>query len=161
MVTYYINIIFIANLLYSQISPYQFVFKCEFNYNSFRVIILAFVYSCLVLGLMFRFAEEQYHKKIEGEEVFTYKNSVWIWFITMSTVGYGEISPVSLPGKMVAMYWAFLGVILQSATVIATLNTLQMTKSEDFSYVLICIVDIKDKMLYKATRLLQVKFRLK
>ena len=151
----------IANLMDSQTAPYLFVFKWEFEHNSFRIIITFFVYTCVTLGLLFRFAEGQTAMQIPEMREFTLDNSIWICFITMSTVGYGEISPSSIPGKMVAIICAFMGVIIQAATVIATLKVLTMTKSEEFSYILINIVDIKERVKLKALHVLQTSFRLK
>ena len=108
---------------------------------------------------MYMFAEVQYFQQALGTN-FSYKNSIWMCFITMSTVGYGEISPTSLHGKFVAMICAFLGITLQAATVIAMMNILDMSSAENFSYTLMTIVRIKEKVLLKATKILQTKFRL-
>ncbi|CAI2359890.1 unnamed protein product [Moneuplotes crassus] len=147
-----------SNLVQSQISPYFFTFRCEFKYNSFRVIIICLTYTCLVLAVMFRFAEEPYARQV-AHSSFSYQNSVWICFITMSTVGYGELSPVSIPGKLIATVCAFMGVILQASSVIAMLNLLEMNHAEMFSYGILKILEVKEKVLYKAVRMLQVKFR--
>lgn len=117
-------------------------------------------YTCLILAVMFRFAEEPYARQVNHSN-FTYQNSVWICFITMSTVGYGELSPVSIPGKLIATLCAFMGVILQASSVIAMLNLLEMNHSEIISYGILKILEVKEKVLFKAVRMLQVRFRSK
>lgn len=61
----------------------------------------------------------------------------------MSTVGYGEISPISIPGKLIATVCAFMGVILQASSVLAMLNILQMNGKESFSYRILRVLELK------------------
>lgn len=64
-----------------------------------------------MLGILFRSAEEQTNLTTRNGTTFTFNNSFWICFITMSSVGYGEYSPVTSIGKVVAIIGAFLGVV--------------------------------------------------
>ncbi|CAI2387719.1 unnamed protein product [Moneuplotes crassus] len=149
-----------SNLVQSQLHPYIFAFRCEFKYNSFRVIVICLTYITLMFGMMFRLVEEPYSMQV-SQPTFSYQNSFWVCFITMSTVGYGEFYPVSVPGKLVSTFCAFMGVFLQASSVIAMLNLLEMTTSEIFSYKLLKILEMKEKVLHKATRMLQTGFRKK
>jgi hypothetical protein len=47
-----------------------------------------------------------------------YFNSVWCIVITMTTVGYGDIAPATLPGRCVAMIAALWGAFLISLLVV-------------------------------------------
>lgn len=79
----------------------------------------------------------------------------------MSTVGYGELSPVSRPGRIIAFICAIMGVAIQAATVIATHKILQMSAIQNWSYLVINLVDVKEKMKLKALYILQVAYKLK
>jgi hypothetical protein len=114
-----------------------------------------------MLGMLFRFAEEQTAQQVAKENDFSYRNSIWIWFITMSTVGYGELSPISRPGRIIAFIWAIMGVSLQAATVIATITSFYMNQNEKRGFMLINIIDIKEKIRLKALYVLQTTYKLK
>lgn len=51
-------------------------------------------------------------------------------FITMTSVGYGELSPISETGKFVSVIAAFMGVILQALMVISTYQFFEFTHCE-------------------------------
>jgi hypothetical protein len=54
-----------------------------------------------------------------------------------------------------------MGVAIQAATVIATLSTFDMSLKQSRSYMLINIVDIKEKIRLKALHVLQTTYKLK
>lgn len=145
----------------SQMAAYQFVFKWEFETNPFRIIIIMFLYCCLTLGFLFRCNEHQTSIKIAEQQEFTYYNSIWICFITMSSVGYGEISPISLPGKLISVLWSFAGVLVQAATVISTLKVLRFDNPETLSLYLLDLVDLKQQIKINALYILQLRYKLK
>lgn len=151
----------IANLLNGVKNPYIFAFKWQFQNNPFKAIILLFLYMCLMFGMVFRFAEEQAAQQVAIEKDFSYRNSIWIWIITMSTVGYGELSPVSRPGRIIAFIWSIMGVTIQAATVIATHKILKMSSIESWSFLVINLVDVKEKMKLRALYILQISYKLK
>ena len=79
----------------------------------------------------------------------------------MSTVGYGELSPISNLGKLVTVVCAFTGVLVQAAMVLSTYKMLEMTKSQMTSYVMINSVNTKAEAKNKAILMLQLSFKLK
>jgi hypothetical protein len=54
-----------------------------------------------------------------------------------------------------------MGVSLQAATVIATITTFNMDRNEKRGFLLINIVDIKEKIRLKALLVLQTTYKLK
>jgi hypothetical protein len=55
----------------------------------------------------------------------------------MTTVGYGDIYPITAMGKLVAVLCSTSGVLISSLYVVSITNTLKMTSSENRSYTII------------------------
>lgn len=109
-----------------------------------RIIIIAFIYCCIVLGFLIRCTEYQASQNLGTQQSFDFRNSVWICFITMSSVGYGELSPISMLGKIVTVICAFMGVLITAGMVLGTLTILEMDHIQSISYMMINSVNIKD-----------------
>lgn len=69
---------------------------------------------------------------IEGDtkDYSSYLNCFWFMIITMSTVGYGDFYPRTIPGRWITFLGAIVGVILVSLLVVALTNTLNMSNAE-------------------------------
>jgi len=84
-----------------------------FSLNFFRSILALFV-VILIFGLLAWFFE----RKANPEEFQTGVKGIWsgIWWsaVTMTTVGYGDKSPKSLGGRIVALVWMFTAIIIIS-----------------------------------------------
>lgn len=114
-----------------------------------------------MLGFLFRVAEQQPSMVSEELNDYSYINSVWICFITMSTVGYGELSPVSISGKAVAVICAFSGVILQAGMIISLYRIIKMSPSESASYFLLQALELKEKVKLHSIYIFQLMYKWK
>mmetsp|Transcript_6468 Transcript_6468/g.581 ORF Transcript_6468/g.581 Transcript_6468/m.581 type:complete len:81 (+) Transcript_6468:427-669(+) len=63
-----------------------------------------------------------------------YWNCFWCIIITMTTVGYGDYYPATMPGRIVIFITSIWGVFLVSMMVVALTNTLKMDISESKTY---------------------------
>ena len=80
----------------------------------------------MFFGTVFFFAyiisifEVPFFRAAGGDPVFdSYFNSIWFTVVTLTTVGYGDISPGTKPGMMTTILLAFWGSILLSSFVVA------------------------------------------
>ena len=64
----------------------------------------------------------------------------------MTSVGYGELSPISETGKIISVIAAFMGVSLQALMVICTNIFFERSPLELLSYALVNIVDVKQSL---------------
>jgi hypothetical protein len=85
-------------------------------------VFFMFTGSVSILAYQMRIFELPYmHIGVEQDTNFSldqFFNSVWLIVITITTVGYGDISPNTEPGKIVAMVAALWGALLTSLIVV-------------------------------------------
>lgn len=79
----------------------------------------------------------------------------------MTTVGYGELSPLSETGKYVSVLAAFMGVGFQALVVIGAHRNFVMTNSEEVSYTLLDIIQLKQSLKELTGQLLSTTFKWK
>lgn len=94
--------------------------KRFFNTNGFKYVVFVTVLLILLGGISIHFAEGM-----------SYADGIWWAFVTATTVGYGDISPTTLYGRMIAMILMLVGIGL-IGTVTSTLTSYflnQKTKS--------------------------------
>lgn len=58
-----------------------------------------------------------------------YANCFWCIFITMATVGYGDFFPRTLPGRIIMIFIAIFGVLLNSLLIVSLNMYLDMSPS--------------------------------
>lgn len=61
-------------------------------------------------------------------------NSVWMTIITMTTVGYGDLFPKTLLGRVVCIMLVVWGIFVVSIMVVVLTNTFQMDQSNFMGY---------------------------
>lgn len=70
-------------------------------------ILLFSLFFIFFVSVIFHHIERQYN-----EGFISFLDAVWWTIVSMSTVGYGDISPITPTGKVIAMFVLFLGVAL-------------------------------------------------
>ena len=64
-------------------------------------------------------------------------NCCWAVILTMTTVGFGEIYPRTLLGRITIFLCCMYGLVIVSMIVVVLMNILEMEKSEDLAYTVI------------------------
>ena len=85
-------------------------------------------------------------------QLYSYVNSVWCIVITMTTVGYGDISPKTMFGRIVAMTTALWGAFIISIVVYCTTKIFVLTNNQEMAVNQIAVSK-------KAARTIQKSFR--
>ena len=65
---------------------------------------------------------------------FNYYNTFWNMIITMTTVGYGDLTTRSTIARMFIIITGFYGILVTSLLVVAFTNLLEMEGSEDNAF---------------------------
>jgi len=60
-------------------------------------------------------------------------NAVYFIMVTLTTVGYGDISPRTEAGKVIIMFTAVWGAVMISFVVLVVSNAFNMTEVEDMA----------------------------
>jgi polar amino acid transport system substrate-binding protein len=117
--------------------------KSFFTFRFFRICAALFA-----ILLLFGFLEWLFERKLNKEEFGTGIKGLWngFWWsaVTMTTVGYGDKSPKTVGGRIVALIWMFTAIIIISgftASIASSLTTNKMTSNTS------TIEDFKDKQL--------------
>jgi len=57
-------------------------------------------------------------------------SGIWWAAVTMTTVGYGDMTPKTLGGRLVALFWMFASMLLVSSVIAIVASTLTLAKLE-------------------------------
>ena len=69
--------------------------------------------------------------RLGDDDVFdSYFNSVWFTVITITTIGYGDISPLTQPGKLTTIILAFWGALLMALLVLVLSTIFEPNEDE-------------------------------
>lgn len=96
---------------------------------------IVFVLSILIAAFILRAAEMPVEE--EGGNKFGwiyYWNSMWCTFITMTTVGYGDIYPVSTMGKILCLLMCFWGNFLISLLIVSMAGVVEFDGGEQQAF---------------------------
>jgi len=92
-----------------------------FDSRRLRTILLALIFFISIFGYLFYITEPQ---------IKTFGDGIWWALVTVTTVGYGDITPLTTPGRVVAGGLMFIGLGL-IATVTAIVSAKFITNYVD------------------------------
>ena len=67
----------------------------------------------------------------------SYTNCFWCIFITMATVGYGDLLPKTMPGRIIIIFIAISGVLLSTLLIVSLNLYLNMSPPETKSHLIV------------------------
>lgn len=138
---------------------YLFVIKGLMKNNPFEVLfaalflsLITFAYALKVCERPLIYALSQKTKQDPvGNDVSNYYNSLWVTIVTMTTVGYGDFFPRTIPGRAIAFFSCMIGVVVVSLMTIIISNFIEMSHSETRSYTIIEKIAVeKEKRVHAA-----------
>lgn len=116
-----------------------------FKFNS----IIMFL-SILIFGQAVRICEAPLSRISPEMDHFDYTNSMWSIILTMTTVGYGDIYPRTLAGRIMIFIVSIVGVVIVSIVVVTVMNTFQMSPLESKAFTVIKKLNIRKRMTDQA-----------
>lgn len=108
----------------------RFAFKCFIRANPGITVGLMLFFSVLILAYLIRIFELPYGFTVGVITWNAYFDSIWCTIITMTTVGYGDVVPATLFGRLFAITAAIWGTFLISLLILSVGNIFNLTYQE-------------------------------
>lgn len=111
---------------------FRFVVKSQFRSHPERTVLVLFTMTVLVLAYILRIFEMRFalHPKTDTvtEIDGSYFSALYLIVVTMTTVGFGDFTARTVPGRLVIMFTALWGAFMISLIVLLVTNIFDLTK---------------------------------
>ena len=132
-----------------------FILKCLMKDSPIMNVFLTIVMSILYFGWVIMISEKPLDRIYNnGYLKHNYSNCCWMIVATMTTVGYGDIFPRTIQGRIIMIICSIFGVVVVSLMVVTVTKTLEFEGAESNAFTVIKKLDYKTKIKEIALRLL-------
>ena len=138
---------------------YRFVIKCVMKKNPFTLSFAWLVIGVLYFGHAIRITEKPLKQATDVMDFTPFFSCIWAAFITMSTVGYGDMYPRTNKGRVVMIFCCLYGVTCISLIIVSVTQVIQMSQAEVRSHVLVKRIVLKNKVKKEACKLIAHAWR--
>ena len=116
--------------------------------------------SSLICAYICRILERPL-SEVSGQNFHELWSSIWVVFVTMTTVGYGDIYPKSYGGRLLGAFMCLWGVLVVSLFVVTISETLEFNHAEKNSYILIKRLKYRDTLRKSAAKFIDSAYHMK
>ena len=134
--------------------------KCLMNDNPLSVVFVMMIVGVLIGGYCLRIFERPL-RNYSGLDFSDYGNAVWCVILTMTTVGYGDFFPSSLPGRIIGLIACVWGVLMVSIMVYSVTNMLKLSTYEERALSLHRKLEFREELKIKAAVMLVNSYKYK
>ena len=120
-----------------------YALQSYFKDRPFSFVVVVFIASVTLFSFALRVAEYRY---LSNYTFTAYSNVIWMIWMTMTTVGFGDMSPVTPLGRMVAAICAIWGVLIVAVMVAVLTNILSLDSKETQSLLILNKLESKAKI---------------
>jgi len=106
------------------------VIKGIFSFRMLQLVSILFGILTLVGTIIWLMERNKNSENFSTNPIKGIASGIWLAAVTMTTVGYGDIAPKSLPGKIVTLIWMFTSLLLVSIIIAGVASTLASSKLE-------------------------------
>jgi ABC-type amino acid transport substrate-binding protein len=94
-------------------------------------ILLALVISLFIIGTLTWLVERNRNpENFNPNPLKGIPAGMWWAAVTMTTVGYGDMTPQTISGRFIALFWMFASLLMVSAVIAGVASTLTLAKSQ-------------------------------
>ena len=134
-------------------SDMLFALQSYFKDRPFSFIGIVSIASVALFSFSLRVAERRF---LSADPYTAYANVVWMIAMTMTTVGFGDMSPVTPLGRIVAAVCAIWGVLILAVMVGVLTHILSLDAKETQSILILKKLQSKEKIKEEARKYLRV-----
>jgi voltage-gated potassium channel len=127
-----------------------FAIKCYLHEQPYIVILVLLSASIILTGIAIFIFE----RPIDGTSFDTVWNGWWLIIVTMTTIGYGEMVPVTHLGRSTATFACIWGTFLLSMFVVALISSVILQQRESRMYELVYQSFAKKDIIESGTKLI-------
>lgn len=132
----------------------RFALKCIIKTQHIKIVLIFLWASVFILGFALMVMERPYFIAIGRHEFDFITNGMWLVFVTMMTIGFGDFSPMTSFGKYLIFVCGLWGVFISSLIVVCLYGLLDLSNDQFEVFIKI----IKSRM---AVRLIESIYRFK
>jgi len=96
--------------------------------------------------------------EVSGQKFNKYATALWNIIVTMSTVGYGDVYPKTILGRILGAFICIWGVVVESMMVVTLSEGLEFSNPQKNSYTLLQRLFYRDDLQIRAVRALRSMF---
>ena len=111
----------------------RFAIRCMMKTHPFLMIYGTSFCSFVLLGIIIRLFERPY-SAISGQNFESFQNSMWVCAESMSTIGYGEMFPSTILGRLVGLICAMWGAFVFSMIVFTFQKMFKLSKNQQLAF---------------------------
>jgi hypothetical protein len=136
----------------------RFALKCILKFYHIKIVFLFFLGSVIIFGHALRVFERPFWAS-KGQMEFDFPtNSFWVIFVSMLTIGYGDLVPMTIFGKIVVVIASLWGVFICSLVVVCLYGLFDLSSDQFMVFIKIiksrtAIRFIEDVYKFRKTKL--------
>lgn len=138
-----------------------FVIKCLLKKKPYQFFVSSLITSILIFSFAIRLCELPLAIRLKNESFQSFTTTIWLMMITMTTVGYGDYVPKTIPGRTMGFALCIWGVFLMSMIVIILFQSLELTYEEKQALLIFNKLEAKKPLAMSAASLIKQLWRIK
>lgn len=111
------------------IDPAVFFLKYYLSKRPLKLIMIMITFGVFYLSFLLKISESPEQVRAEGH-LYLWANCVWLAFVTMLTIGYGDLHPITYQGRLVAITMGMFGYVFFSLVLTSIGKISQFTNAE-------------------------------
>lgn len=111
-------------------SPWMTVLKGVFSLQMFYILSTLFLILLTMGTITWFFERKKNHTVFHPNPIKGIASGIWWAAVTMTTVGYGDMTPKTLGGRLVALFWMFSSLLIVSAIIAGVASALTLAKMD-------------------------------
>ncbi|OMJ92052.1 hypothetical protein SteCoe_5256 [Stentor coeruleus] len=143
---------------YSTVSNTHFAIKSDLKQRPFITIFTFFTIAIIALGIAVMIAERSVAAS-RNLDMGQLTNNEWLIFVTMATIGYGDIFPVTHHGRFFCIVACVGGMVLVSAFIVSLNQASELNKEQQAAYLAIKKRQKEDAWIGSAADTVKMAFR--